>query len=223
MKLVGAGPVVGKAMERFDATQTVSTNPNDPDLENLESGFGKIMVFVNTSWYGGENTALNPSAEILLQTSQLTASDSASLNTLTVLGTATLGDTLINGNLQVGTIKIDNLENSLDAIGTLKLQPLALGNLEIMNGYIKIDTKGNLYISDGQIIGNDSFRGSEILPAGKNTLRIERTWDSPPATINLTPNYNTNAWITEKSEKGFVINVATIPLEDAAIDWLAVW
>jgi excisionase family DNA binding protein len=151
------------------------------------------------------------------------ASDLASLDTLNVLGTSILGDTLINGKLNVGTLQFDSLTNSIDAVGALKIQPLALGKIEFQADTLEIDEKGNLSLKEGQIIGNDSFRSSETLPAGENTLRIERTWDSTPTTINLTPNYNTNTWTTEKSENGFVINVATTPLEDAVIDWLAIW
>ena len=188
----------------------ISTDPASVSISQaLEKILGRL-----------ENTE---SEIILLKNQQLIATSSASLADVNILDTALLSDTVVNGTLNIGTIQIDNLENSIDAIGILKIQPLALGNLEFMNDYIEIDTKGNLNIKEGVVIGNNNFRSSETLPAGEDSLHIERTWDSPPTTINLTPNYNTNIWVSEKSETGFVINVDKAPLEDAIIDWLAIW
>ncbi len=146
------------------------------------------------------------------------ASASASLTGLT-----TLNDVVVTGKLNVGAIQISSLDSSIDAIGTLKIQPLALGDVEIMGNLLKVDTKGNLNIQKGQIIGNPTFRGSEILPAGQTSVRINKTWETKPVSVSITPSYNTNVWLTNRDETGFTINVATAPLEDTVIDWIAIW
>ena len=93
----------------------------------------------------------------------------------------------------------------------------------IMNGKVKVDEKGNISLLSGVIMGNDNFRGTGVLPSGETSLKIEMEWDEIPKTIVLTPNYNTNIWVTEKGKSGFVINVGTPPLEEASIDWVAIW
>lgn len=155
----------------------------------------------------------------LLKNEELTATNSAVLAADTDLVTAS--DLVITNGLNVGTLSIE--ETGINNIGVLSLQNLALGDIEFMGGLAKIDTKGNLYLEEGQIVGNNSFRGSEILPAGETVVKVEREWESPPASITLTPNYNTNVWVTEKSEIGFTINLEKSPLEEASIDWLAIW
>ncbi|KKS79961.1 MAG: hypothetical protein UV56_C0033G0001 [Candidatus Woesebacteria bacterium GW2011_GWC1_43_10b] len=207
---------LGINLGNLDETGYLVKNSSEPDISKEATPSAEITEIK-------ERVANLETDILLLKNQELTATSSAMLADANILDTALLEDTVINGTLNIGTIQIDNLENSIDAIGILKIQPLALGNLEIMNGYIEIDKKGNLNIKEGVILGNDSFRGSEILPPGETTFKVEHTWDSPPTTVNLTPNYNTNIWVSDKSEKGFVINVDRTPLEDATIDWLAIW
>ncbi len=150
-----------------------------------------------------------------------TATESGQIST--VDGITTLGDTVVTGKLNVGLLTLDSLNNSLDGIGNLKIQALQLGDIELMGNLIQIDTKGNINIKQGQIIGNSSFRGSEVLKAGDNQLRVDRAWESSPASITTTPGFNTNVWITEKTKDGFTINFEKTPLEDTTVDWLAIW
>ena len=130
---------------------------------------------------------------------------------------------MINGTLAIGTLVLDGLDNSINAVGKLKLQPLALAPIEFVGGAIEMDQDGNLDIKKGVITGNDEFRGSAILTAGETSVRVERDWEGTPASITITPSYNTTAWVTDKSESGFTIRVDKAPAENQSFDWLAVW
>jgi hypothetical protein len=80
---------------------------------------------------------------LILSTDSATiATDSAIFKNMTVLGNTVLGDTVVNGKLNIGMLTLDNTDSSINAIGTLKLQSLALGGIDIMNGLVTIDTGG---------------------------------------------------------------------------------
>ncbi|MGB6881808.1 MAG: hypothetical protein WBD86_00705 [Microgenomates group bacterium] len=165
---------------------------------------------------------------LLLNSSSLTteipeATSSSLLTSLTVLGDSVLGDTVINGKLNVGILSFDNLTGSIDAIGPLKLQSLALGSIELAGGSIEIDQSGNLDIKKGVVLGNEKFRGNAILTAGETFVQVEKEWEETPTSITITPSYNTVVWVTEKSDKGFIVHVNKAPTEDQALDWLAIW
>jgi hypothetical protein len=64
---------------------------------------------------------------------------------LMVLGRTTLSDLGVTGVITNGVLSIHGLEGEINTIGeSLKLQPLALENVEIEAGKVTIDTKGNI-------------------------------------------------------------------------------
>ncbi len=150
--------------------------------------------------------------------------DEVDVNNLKVLGDTLLGDTTITGELQVGTIILDGMNNSIDTIGTFKIQPLALSDIEIMGGLVVFDTNGNIEIKEGIILGNKSFRGSEDITIGETRLRINKyEWESAPVSITATTNFKARVWITDKSKNGFTINLDTVAPDNAKVDWVAIW
>ncbi len=165
--------------------------------------------------------------ELLFTDYQLpvTSTSSASFTDLTVSGEAVLGDVTITGVLQVGTTIIDGFENSIDAVGVLKLQPLALGGIELLGGKVQIDIDGNILIAEGVIKGNEQFRDAATLPANEAEIRIERDWSSVglPVTINANADYFTNVIIKDIDKTGFVIEVETTPETDSIVHWSAIW
>lgn len=165
---------------------------------------------------------------LLLKSSQLnsapSATDSATFFTsLNVLGQAVLGDTVINGKLDVGILSFDNLTAEVNAIGRLKLQSLALDSIEFVGGSIEMDKNGNLNIKKGVIVGNDKIRGSEPITVGAAAIKVEKAWDSTPTSIVVTPTYGAYAWISEVSRSGFSINVSSPPTKDEYLNWFAIW
>jgi hypothetical protein len=148
---------------------------------------------------------------------------SSSIDSLVVLGKSTLGDTLINGKLNVGILSLDNLNGSIDAIGTLRIQPLALGNIEFMNGLVTIGTSGNLDIKKGVVKGNEKIReAAEILP-NQTSITIQKEWETPPVSILVTPSYNAQGWVTDITNSGFTINVNKAPTITEKLYWWAIW
>ncbi len=170
--------------------------------DRLETAEGDIALLKTMSL---TNSTANPSGSVLGSSS----------------GLVTVSDLVATNGINVGSLSLTN--NSIDAIGTLKIQPSGLGSIEFQGNNIEIDTKGNLNIKSGVIIGNDNIRGSETVTAGHTTIQVHKSWDNSPKSVTITPSYNANVWVTNKTKDGFTINVSAAPLEDAQIDWFAIW
>jgi excisionase family DNA binding protein len=149
--------------------------------------------------------------------------DSSSVNSLLVLGKSTLGDTFINGKLNVGLLSFDDQAASIDALGTLEIQPLRLGSIKFVGGLIEMEKDGNLNIKQGVVIGNENIRDVSEISPGQTSVAVQRNWENPPVSIVVTPSYNTQAWITEITSSGFVINVENSPEDTQKIFWWAIW
>ena len=105
-------------------------------------------------------------------------------NNLSVMGGATLGETMIAGSLLVdATIKIDM--EGIQSIGqTLYLQPDRLAGLDIMGGSMIVDTSGN-------VLANGNFRvngvvGADFIAPNKDAITIDlsRSFASDSASIS---------------------------------------
>lgn len=150
-------------------------------------------------------------------------SDSSSFGSLSVLGDTVLSDTVINGKLNVGILSFDDLEGSIDAIGPLKLQSMALDSIQLAGNTIEIDKNGNFFIKEGIISANDKIRGATGIEPQQNSVAVRQEWDAPPFSIQVTPSYKTSVWVTEISDKGFTINVSEAPASAEKLYWWAVW
>ena len=116
----------------LDKTQIASTGSDiEARIGDLEAKTTLLESSLLLS-SGGSNTNLD--------TNNLTLTD------LAVLDNTVLSDTVINGKLTIGTLTLDNLENSIDAIGTLKIQPLQLGDIEFLGGKIKMNKEGDVVL-----------------------------------------------------------------------------
>lgn len=152
-----------------------------------------------------------------------TATDSSFLVSLSVLGNTILGDTVVNGVLDVGILSFDNLAGSINSIGPLKLQPLALGSIEFVGNIVEINKDGNFYIRQGVISGNDMIRGVIDIKEGGNKVTVDVNWESPPASIQATPNYETDVWVSDVGKEGFTLNSSRLAPYGAKIYWFAIW
>lgn len=140
----------------------------------------------------------------------------------------TLGDTVVTGILNVGTLQFDSLTNSIDAIGILSLQPLALGEIKFLGGLITFDTKGNVTAKEIQaekyvVLGESA--GHSILPAGSTKIEIATNQVTTDSLILVTPTTITNRQliVTKKEEGvGFTVEVNSMQLEDVEFDWFIV-
>jgi len=150
---------------------------------------------------------------------------SSSIDSLVVLGKSTLGDTFINGKLNVGILSFDNLTASIDAIGVLKIQPLALGNIEFMNGLVTIDTSGNMIVNEitakkYKVSGNSA--GSDYIGSGQTSVWVETDTVRSNSLIFITPTTITDSplSVTEKSSgSGFRVETEKSTDKNIHFDW----
>ena len=84
----------------------------------------------------------------------LSSQDATISGTLNVFGNTTLNNLGVTGTISTGLMTIQGLDQigqaSINTVGDLKLQDQGAGGLDILNGKIKIDTKGN-FVSKGEI------------------------------------------------------------------------
>ena len=165
--------------------------------------------------------SLLESRELLSSSSENFATSSAF--SLSVLGKSTLADTIVNGILDVGILSLNNMEGSINAIGPLSLQPLSLDSVFIQGESVEIDVEGNVAITKGVIIGNDSFRGSVVLEVEEKEIKIERNWPTPPSSVLVNTSYFTNSFVSNVSENGFVIHMENASNIKQMVYWFAVW
>jgi len=151
-----------------------------------------------------------------------------SINTkdLSVLGNALLAETTITGGLNIGMIQIDPTENSIDAVGTLKIQPLALGNIEIMGGLVEIDTEGKVLAAEieiGKLTVSDETTGQAIIPAGETEVEIASTAISENSKVftSLRKVSGNQALIVDEitGGEGFRVLIEVPYFDDILFDW----
>ncbi|PIS22144.1 hypothetical protein COT50_03365 [candidate division WWE3 bacterium CG08_land_8_20_14_0_20_41_10] len=152
-------------------------------------------------------------------------------NSLSVLGEATLIDLNITGKLTLGLLQIDGMqkigESREASIGTvsgdLYIMPASSGLLRFMGDKIAMDTKGNLAMNEGIIMGNKSFRDAVKLTAGETTIEVAKEWESVPTSVAVTPSYNTKVWVEHVNATGFEIQVDSESDKEETLYWIAIW
>jgi len=239
-----AGDLVGASSELGLAQKVNGGYIIGRALESWRPGQETLMVFVNPIYVAEtgnlvqelENKITNLETQMALVQSQLellTAGNQTDSSTftdltvtnLTVLGDTVLGDTVISGTLNVGNIQIDAVGNSIDAIGTLKIQPMALGDIEFMAGLITFDTNGNVKVKE---ITADKYNvagasaGTSTLPARKTEMFVETTAVRENSLIFVTPKkpliYPLSV-VEKEAGVGFRVKVAVSEAEDVEFDW----
>jgi len=224
-KAVNSGQVVGQALQTW--------NPGDS---------AQILTFVKSTYYdANENTsdlANNvtelenriSSLELMIGGSESTESatttfDDLALTSLSVSGDTVLGDTVIAGTLNVGSLQFDPTDNSINAIGILKVQPLALSNIEFMGGLITMDTEGNITANEitaekYNVAGASA--GTATLTADTVEVFVETTMVTNDSLIFTNPKspivYPLS--VTERIEgEGFWVEILETEPADVDFDW----
>ncbi|HWA51561.1 MAG TPA: MerR family DNA-binding transcriptional regulator [Patescibacteria group bacterium] len=210
-------------------------------LENWSSSSGKdtVLVFVNNTWYdpNADAIAATGSAQLnniaLMLQDSFTASDSGiianlhELDTakLNVLGDTTLGDTVVNGKLNVGGLTFDDTNQSINAIGVLKIQDLALGNVEFMNGLITFDTNGNakfqsVTANKYNVAGTSA--GTGTITAGATNVIINTNAVNNSSLIFVTASTATSkvlAVTTKVQGTSFTVSIPTADINNINFNW----
>ena len=155
-----------------------------------------------------------------ISTNKLTVND-----TLISLGSTILSDTSINGKLDIGAIEIDSTEGSIDTVGTLKIQPLALGDIEFFGGLIVFDTQGNATVQEitakkYNVEGESS--GTSTITAGSTSVFVPTTavtTDSLVFTNPKSPIYFPLSVTSKTDGSGFTVEMFQPETSDISFDW----
>lgn len=153
------------------------------------------------------------------------------LNSLMVLGAATFSNITATGNVNVGNLKIDSLNNSIGIVGpscyssseedkdlclsqTLFIQKELVGNVDILEGALVIkpsgdvEVKGNLtaqkLIASEYVIKSDqdsTSMGSDSLKTGESSVKVESKFVKDDSKIMITPTSDTEGRVLFVSEK----------------------
>jgi hypothetical protein len=88
--------------------------------------------------------------------------DLVAYKNLTVLGTTTLMDTNVAGDLSVGLMTFNGADNSINSVGSvLKLQDIyGAGNIEAFGGKVIMTTNGDILADSGKISAKEVVAGA---------------------------------------------------------------
>ncbi len=188
MKATKSGPIVGKALEGYSGPPA-------------GGGVGKIMVFVNTSWYveplGDVSSRLSDVSQIDLET--LTA---GTINTQVLF----IGERKLD-MAPDGTLVVDG---SVNILGDLTLE----GDLKVAGE-----------ISAKKVNVSDEAAGSSTIKKGKTKIFIETTLITDKSQVLITLNTLTQKAIAvteKKPDEGFTVEISVPETKDINLDWFIV-
>lgn len=193
----------------------VSVNPEIKLGENLFSESenpravalsGRVKVKVTN-----ENGAIKKGDLITVSGEAGTASKATQESEVTI-GTALEDFNAVNGKIivfvnishKLGTANLGKLA----ALGAVKADTLTVEGEAIFKGIIK---------------GNEKFAGRVKFLAGQTQVRVDKSWESAPQSLTLTPSFNAKSWVTEIDKTGFMINVDVAPTTDGDVSWFAIF
>jgi len=230
-KASGTGTTLGTALESW--SEGSSTN--------------QIMVLVSEGFTadGFDNNSASDSGQLntrlttlegafdTIVRASLTASDSGILasfndvktNALSVLGDTVLSNTVVNGKLNVGAMTFDNVDQSINAVGTLKIQSLALGNIEFEGGLVTIDTLGNVTVNSvtaSKYIVAGASAGTSTLASGNTDIFVNSAAVTPDSLVFVTPKQalSTPLAVTQKQDGvGFNVSISSTAGSNIDFDW----
>lgn len=210
--------VATSSYQRLFENNAVATDPAR-NASQSDAGGSAEVIDVSEAQATTTSVSLSETLTKILEQMQ-NQKTPESLNTLTVLGATTLGDTLVNGKLSVGTLMFDNLGNSIDAVGTLKIQPMALGPIEFMNGKVVIDQDGNITANKYKVSGASA--GTTKLLKDENSVDVATDQITEQSRVFVTATTLTSSvlTVTEKTPGiGFKVEIISPAAEDITFDW----
>jgi len=226
---VTGGWIIGRALEAW----------------NPSSGQGTVTIFVNPIYVNEaqlaqtnyEDRITNLETDMALLQAQLDSGEQGAttesftdlaVTNLSVLGDTILADTVVNGKLNVGTLTFDNVEQSINAVGVLKVQDLALGNIEFLGGLITFDTDGNIIaneITAEKYSVSGASAGTGTLLSGTKKVFVETTMATENSLVFVTPG-RALAFplaVTEKEAGvGFWVELPAVQSLNTEFDWFIV-
>ena len=151
---------------------------------------------------------------------------------LMVLGRTTVTDLGVTGNINAGLMSIHGLDREINTLsGDLYLQKNGIGGVNILDGEIAIDTKGNMKVAgtitadaveakNYSVLGDQSI-GSSIIPVGETYVEISTAVASESSKIFLTPTSLTDKQLTvvDKTDGKFKVAILAPAPAPITFDW----
>lgn len=164
------------------------------------------------------------------------------IDTLGVTSDTSLNNLAVTGNIMAGILSINGFDDEIGTpsasistvTGSLRLQSDAMGELDIMNGRVKIDTRGNIVVKGSVTVDKvnvseeseaDKSIGEAVIPAGETEIVINTTAVTS----------NSRIFVTAKSEilmplsvhekidgTSFKVRIKQPEAQDVAFDWWVV-
>ena len=237
--------------ENTTSNQTAFDLGSDPLFKDLTDKVSLLETKINELETQASTSALL-SSDVILNSFQDLDSDlrqndkGATISgTLTVLGRTTLTDLGVTGNINAGLLSINGLDPSTGSgqagatintlSGNLYLQSLGLGGIDILNGKITIDTKGNIEVA-GTITASkinidtkdkeSASIGSGVIAASQTSVAISSTSATENSKIFVTattPTGKQSLFVSKKTAGvGFVVAIEQSYNEDITFDWWVV-
>lgn len=172
-----------------------------------------------------------------LNLDKLNISGSIISDKLSVISYATVNDLSVNGTFTAGLLQIKGLDNGGSSISTLngdlKLQNQGYGGIDILNGKVTIDTKGNI-IANSEITAKKfnvdttdvsaASAGSGTIQSGTKSTIINSTAVTANSIIQITFSSDyapaTRYWIKTKTEGvSFTVNLDQPVAANAKFNW----
>ena len=164
-------------------------------------------------------------------------------NSFKSLGTTSLGNTTLAGDLTVdGTLSIEN-GSEINVIGTLYLQKSIFAQaLDIFNGKVTIDNEGNIE-TQGEVLASEiktnkltittpsqaspsaalaATIGTATLPASQTKVTVETIEASSSAKVFITPTTPTDKVLSVTNIKGgksFDVSILSPSIVDIIFNW----
>jgi len=173
MKATNAGPVIGKALEPFPNDQTPMTN---------DQGYqtGKILMFVNSTWYGGESSeiVLNPDGTIDDKVTVETGGTGDFLANLTA-GLRNLGVDIVDGVIKATQLVVNEVKTKVLRISVEQGKDATVGSATIPAQQIEFRVNNTLVEQDSKIFvsfttdtGGRTWHISEKVPGVGFTIKL---------------------------------------------------
>jgi hypothetical protein len=158
---------------------------------------------------------------------------------MSILGDATLANLTASGDVTIGTMMINSLENSFNVMGspcftpemcqlnTLYLQKGLAGNLDIMDGKVIIDTSGNLTTTgtvkatkyEVETTIENASAGKITIGTGNISVQVQTAALTPDSLIMVTPEEPVIVGGKKIGDTTFEIKLQSPAAQDIAISW----
>jgi hypothetical protein len=218
------------------ATHSAQIQSADTRLTNVEATLSLLQDFVDVIKTSADTSSsssfINPLAagteNLSFNTITQTEEELQINQNLRVLGTATLEDTTIIGNLNVGLLSFNDLNTSINALGQelrFQNQPLA-GNINAFNGKIVMTPVGNITV-EGRVSAKEvtaQKAGFGDLVTGKLTIATQSAALASSTALTTEPGEATDSAtpldaepVGEAIQPGPSIGTATLPADQRAV------